>query len=86
MFTWTTVKHFEETPIQFVKLTKTIWKMFLDIDECFSYINNCRHKNSYCTNTYESFLCTCGNGYSRNGLFAKTNKSLSFWKIAFERI
>jgi hypothetical protein len=59
MFTWTTVKYFEETPIQFVKLTKTIWKMFLDIDECFSYINNCRHKNSYCTNTYESFLCTC---------------------------
>ena len=60
--------------------------MFLDIDECFSYIDNC-HNNSDCINTDGSFLCTCGNGYSGNGTVCQGKyRRHSFWNKAIGRI
>ena len=40
---------------------------FTDIDECARDLNNC-HENGSCTDNNGSFECTCGNGYSGDGV------------------
>ena len=39
----------------------------LDVDECSDGSHNC-DTNAQCTNTEESFTCTCNSGYSGNGV------------------
>ena len=40
---------------------------FLDIDECGNEANNC-HTEATCANTIASYTCSCGTGFSGNGV------------------
>lgn len=40
---------------------------FIDIDECSEGTNDC-HVDSTCTDTEGSYICTCKNGFSGNGV------------------
>ena len=42
----------------------------LDVDECSDGSHNC-DTNAQCTNTEESFTCTCNSGYSGNGVYCQ---------------
>ena len=46
---------------------------FADIDECELGIDNC-HENSTCADVVGSFVCTCNNGFDRNGVDCTSKK------------
>ena len=53
--------------------------IFPDVDECTLGTHDCDDVNSYCSDTKESFICVCKEGFSDNGfgcsgnLFSKLN-------------
>ena len=47
-----------------------LFRICLEIDECFLSLHNC-HGNATCNNADGSFFCTCNNGYTGNGTVCK---------------
>ena len=52
---------------------KYAFYLAVDVDECSDGSHNC-DTNAQCTNTEESFTCTCNSGYSGNGAICQGNK------------
>ena len=67
-----------------VYLLHVLWNILyfsaIDVDECSDGSHNC-NTNAQCTNTEESFTCTCNSGYSGDGVNCQGKKiwSVYYW-------
>ena len=59
--------------VKYISNQKTIYTLFLDIDECTENTHGCDTTNADCTDTDGSYTCACKIGWTGDG-FTCTSK------------
>ena len=54
----------------------------VDIDECATNVHNCDALLASCANSIGSFVCTCNQGYSGDGITCSGEEAPHFFQIA----